>query len=878
MSQSSASQSSASQSSARRRHEPVATANGATSDSAASEAAGSDGSGAHAALRLAERLAEEMAQRWSRGERPACEVYLAGEPLLAEHPEAFMELVYEEICQRQQRGETIQEEEWCARLPQWREQLLVLFDCHRLLEGGEAPVFPNAGESFGELRLLSELGRGAQGRVYLASQPSLADRPVVIKLTALGGDEHRALARLQHTYIVPLYWSQDYPALRLRALCMPFFGGATLAQVLAKLSHVPPAKRRGGDLWQALAHAAAELPLGPAVDGPFARRLARASYIEAVCHLVACLAEALEDAHQREVLHLDIKPSNVLLAADGQPMLLDFHLAQRPIEPGSDTCHWLGGTAGYMPPEQRSAMQAIRDNREIAERIDGRADVYSLAMMACEALAGELPPARAPVARWLRRANSGVSVALADLLAKCLEHDAAKRYPSAGALAADLRRHLNHRPLRHTANRSARERWSKWRRRRPYALTALIAFTAFVIWAAVAGHNLRQRLNGAEAAFDEADHHLEAAEYSLAAAAIDRGLLLASSLPWRSKWVSRFRQAERIAAAGQAADELETVVERLRGLHGADGAPVADARVIEAACERLWRRRSTIINALAGSPARRSRRALENSLLELALLWTDAHVTAANGDQRPAARRNALEVLRQAEELVGPRLVLYLAQARLARAAGDDAAANAAERAAAGLAARSAGEHRELGRLLLGDGQAVAAARHLSAALERDPGDLWANFYLSQADYELGRYDDALHVLTACIALAPRSGWCYYNRGLAYARLGRTDRAHDDFSRALLLSPGLGVAALRLGELRYEAGRHQAAIADFKRGLSAGADAIDCHYSLALAYASLGDIAHARQSLDHVLHLDASHSGALDLKRQLISTSPPSAD
>ena len=659
---------------------------------------------------------------------------------------------------------------------------------------------------------------------------------------------------------------------------MPFYGGATLAQVLGKLAPIPPAKRRGNDLRQALAVASAELPLAPAVDGPFARRLARASYVQAICHLVACLAEALEDAHQREVLHLDIKPSNVLLAADGQPMLLDFHLAQRPIVPGANTCQWLGGTAGYMPPEQRSAMQAIRHNQEIAERIDGRADVYSLAMMACEALGGELPPAGVSIARWLRRANPGVSVALADLLAKCLEHDAAKRYPSGGALAADLRRHLEHRPLQHTANRSARERWSKWRRRRPYALTAMIAFAAFGLWAAVAGNNVRQRLNGAEAAWQEADDHLAAAEYSLASAAIDRGMLLAASLPWRSEWVVKFRQAQRVASAGQAAGELQPLVERLRGLFGADGAPVADARAIEEQVERLWRRRRAIVNALAGSPARRSRRTLENSLLDLALLWTDAHVTAAIGDQRSAARQEALEVLGQAEELVGPRLVLYLAQARLAREAGDEVAANSAEHAAAGLAPRSAAEHRELGRMLLRDGQAVAAARHLTTALELEPGDLWSNFYQAQASYELGRNDDAISALTACIALAPRSAWCYYNRGLVHARLGRIDRAQDDFARALAFSPELGIAALRRGVLNYEAGRQQAALADFKRALSAGANPIECHYYLALAYTSLGDVAQARESLDRVLELDANHAGALDLQRQFFPSEPTTTD
>lgn len=110
--------------------------------------------------------------------------------------------------------------------------------------------FPNKGEVVCGFRILSELGRGAFGRVYLAEQEGMANRRVALKATKAEGDEYRALARLQHAHIVPIHSVHDIDGMRL--LCMPYLGGANLAQVLERADFREPTRQTGRGLIKAL--------------------------------------------------------------------------------------------------------------------------------------------------------------------------------------------------------------------------------------------------------------------------------------------------------------------------------------------------------------------------------------------------------------------------------------------------------------------------------------------------------------------------------------------------------------------------------------------------------------------------------------------------
>src|SRR5205807_7157197 len=97
----------------------------------------------------------------------------------------------------------------------------------------------------------------------------------------------------------------DDPARNLRALCMPYFGGTTLARVLEALRDVHPGQRTGAHLVDVLREVRPEPPGVEKAPGPAGRLLAQGSYTRAVCWVGACLAEALQYAHERGLVHLD---------------------------------------------------------------------------------------------------------------------------------------------------------------------------------------------------------------------------------------------------------------------------------------------------------------------------------------------------------------------------------------------------------------------------------------------------------------------------------------------------------------------------------------------------------------------------------------------
>jgi eukaryotic-like serine/threonine-protein kinase len=800
---------------------------------------------------------QAMATAWSLGKPVTAEELLAAHPGLGD--QAAVRLIYEEICLRRESGQSLDTAEVVRRFPRWKDELEVLLGCDRLLRPfSRIAALPEVGEDLGSFRLLSELGRGASGKTYLAADPALADRLVVLKVISDDQEEHLSLARLQHTHIIPLFSEHSFPDRGLRALCMPYLGGTSLARILEGVSEIPIAQRRGYHLLKVLDHVQANYPALSGSDGPYRRYLEQVSYDQAVCWIGACLADALNNAHAHGLLHMDVKPSNVLIAGDGLPMLLDFHLARRAIRSGERIADRLGGTPGWMAPEHRSALEAASSGQEIAEPVDHRADLYALGLLLCEALGGADAAPDAVAGRPWRRRNPTVSTGLADIVQKCLAPKPADRYRDAATLADDLRRHLTNLPLREVRNRSFVERWRKWRRRRPASLlrgATWLAVAAALVLIADLGREFFQKrvqeMREAENALEFGRKLCAEGEYVQAVHTLGQALERAQTIPVPDSLRTSLHQQLRVARRGLKASALHELAELVRFRFGIDLPAGQEAATLMGDMRSVWEERALFLSPKAAVLDRRIEDDIRTDLVDLAITLAELRIGPGLGPKSDGANRDALSILDEAAKISGssPR-VDRLRQSISERARPADA------RRAPTSEAKSALDHYDLGRFYLRSGRLREAAAEFEQVLETRPQDFWPNFYQGLCAYRLGQASQAFSAFRTCIALAPDSAECYYNRALAAEALERNDQAFRDYSRALELDRGLTSALLNRGILAYKNGQNDNAVADFRRAIETPTDSHTIgriHYSLALAYLAAGNRDAARACADEAV-------------------------
>jgi serine/threonine protein kinase/predicted Zn-dependent protease len=639
--------------------------------------------------------------------------------------------------------------------------------------------FPDIGGEFEGFVIVGVLGHGSFGHVYLARQTEMANRLVALKITSEFFDETQTLAQLQHTNIVPIYSTHGDGS--LRALCMPYFGATTLADVCRGLKSSQGLPTSGKHFVSTLemrrastqADQASEprlssngsihsrrsspswLPTVAVGPQPTFELLGRFTFVEAVLWLGARLADGLAHAHERGIIHRDIKPANVLLADDGRPMLLDFNL--------SADRHRLdaarGGTIPYMAPEQ---LQAQLDSRPAA--IDSQADVYALGLVLYELLAGK--PAypshkgnkpdvvrkmlneRQSAPPLLSAANAAVTPAIEVIIAKCLAFKAMERYPSARALQEDLELQLAHKPLRHVPEPSIRERASKWCRRHPRAtsLTALSCIAATIVIAlgfGLAQYRRQIDVQSAQLARKDAESALKA-------------------------W---------LAETDQLRHELIRPPEgefRTRTLAAATTA-LAKYGIPD---HPEWQTRPSA-SMLSSDDGKQ----LRCRLTELITLLTQAELDRTD---QPAAKERSAELMKLSDSAAttytkgGQPGYWWTQRGQILALAGDVSGAAAAAEVAKKTKPNTSMDYYFSAVELYRAGKFTEAVGILSDLTRTDSKNFAAWFVLAACQSKLNRDDQAVMSLTMCIGLNPKSYVAYVNRGHARYRL-QQEAALDDF-------------------------------------------------------------------------------------------------
>jgi tetratricopeptide (TPR) repeat protein len=786
----------------------------------------------------ADLLAHELGERWRKGERPGAEEYLDRHPDLRAHPIAATRLIYEEFCQRRERGESPARSEYLERFAEWRQSLDILFECEELVEQEAAgPRYPLPGEDYAGLQLLQELGRGAASRVYLAAQSDLGNRPVVLKLTRLDTVEHLSLARLQHTHIVPLYWSEDDRERGLRILCMPYLGGMTLAGLLSSLKALPPERRTGKAILAQIDHEPILAPIPGLKRGAGRKFLEEASAVEAWCGIAICLAEALHEAHEAGLLHLDLKPSNVLIAADGKPLLLDFHLAREPLDPNATKVPWIGGTKEYMSPEQALALECIRRGQRVSVAVDHRSDIYSLGLLLREMLAMDA---------------GGIDRDLRNIIGSCLKKRPQDRYASALDLATDLKRYLEGRPLADSKGSGMAKRAVtailKNRRRLAWGL-GLAGVVLATAWTAL--HATDEWLTSQRVAtlLDSAEEQLLRNDRAHAGHNLAAAKNLAHSM-WliSPNWHRLDSLVQQEQALGDA-DNLRHLADLVRiqiGASPVDG-PVGNRCALEV------NRHGQLLKVVPANSSSWARD-MARDMIELALIGRAVVSAGPSVSEKELLDSKAPECT----ELVSLLLTHPLEPAKWATAPPRGAFDYY-------LRARAWCLLRDVDR----------AARDFEQAASLEPAWAWAAYGLGHCNFLRGRWADAVSNFTVALSLLADRIECRIARGQAYQKAGDLARARADFDRALAQCPQSAEAAFGRGTINYALGRFSDAIMDFQRARDAGAESSKANYNLALCYVATHDPGNALRSVREALSANPHHEPSRLLEHKLLAEKTP---
>jgi serine/threonine protein kinase/Flp pilus assembly protein TadD len=660
--------------------------------------------------------------------------------------------------------------------------------------------------------IVGELGRGGMGVVYKARHLRL-NRLVALKMVLAGAHadqqqlgrflaEAEAVAQLQHPSIVQIYefgHHNDLPYFSLE-----FVDGGSLQQ---KINAKPQPIREAAGMMETL-------------------------------------ALAISFAHQNGIIHRDLKPANVLLTKDGFPKITDFGLAKKLEGDSSQTkSGTLMGTPSYMAPEQ--ARGDVKD-------IGPLADVYSLGVILYELITGRTPFLGASILDTLQQVRSQEPVPpsrlqpkvprdLETICLKCLQKDSAKRYASAGDLAADLHRFLTGEPIQARPVGAVEKSW-RWCKRNPYKASTIAAAAAVLVVAGIATANTMARAaqdrQTANRAREAADVRLQQATEAVQAGNYRRAQDLLSSPDPQLETIAELADTKarhdelqkQVAAFAEFKELLDNA--RYYGLFGKGALDKAQdyCRQVVAIYDQIDKRTD---KGQYGLPPLDNQQdtLFHEDAFEAFLVAAQVEMALCRGDEakRETARR-ALEWFAQAEPLLPPTWIFFKKRSELwhwldpAKEKQDqERARSIAPTSAVDLFWASFEEHKEAKAAKkdspLAQEHYERAIRGFARLVEIRPEHFWAYLDCANCLEELGRRNEAIVGLSQCIHIRGDVAWPYFNRGRIHNLLKEYPEAIKDLNTALSLHENYAEARLVRGLAYYHQGKAAEALEDTNRGI-----------------------------------------------------------
>lgn len=684
----------------------------------------------------------------------------------------------------------------------------------------QVDVHPEAGDRFADFELLCELGTGAFSRAFLAEQPGLANRSVVLKVTPTKNSEAQQLARLQHANIVPIHSAHDQA--NSFAICMPFFGPCTLNDVLQQLRQETSLPKDGGFFADVViqrqlainrALTSSGKSAGPQSDlSVKLQAFQLKSYVDASVMICRQIAEGLRHAHEQGIAHRDLKPANILLANHGPVMLLDFNLSDD--NNGDVDQSYIGGTLPYAAPEHLQSLIS-------GERLAKETDLYSVGVLLYELLTGRLPfPARtgteelairemiadrnsAPAA--IRSHNSDVPTGVEAIVQRLLSPTVADRYQDASHLCEDLQRHLDNRPLRFAKNTSFVERLQKWAKRHPRlsstavvgslasALTLFLAAGVFFQWRTVRDAELTSIVREIERTLPQIRAYttVPGADQRL----VDRGLELASqAIEPLKRWS---------ITPDDDGDEFAEVAHLMASRNIGNVDSLSECLFLMANAHLSIVQRDT--KAIAGS-------------LEIAALLNRQAADLGSGQNKNSIEQQASQINRLRTHGV---LDIDPMDAGVGKGLLDAV-------------------------LLIRERRFEEAIPLLERLRDQEPFDLSQWFLLGNCYAACERYSEADGCFTTCTVMWSESHLAFFQRGLCRLKMDQYAAAEDDFTRALDRDANLVAALINRSISRREQEKYELALQDLNLAVELQAPQTRIYFMRSELRKLLGDTEGAR--------------------------------